>query len=195
MHWVLHCFYSRSEPGAAVLHPWFSLVNKPFTFCVSMFSIRILWIVWVYVFLTDWDSRVILPALQCWDRGCCSSLDLWLPPFFSRFVGLLWSPLHFVLLWYSLHFGPAVGCFGVILATIGPRTTQELFSLSKLWIACVTVCMQWLVFGLCWSRDEGLVCLINLVCLETTQTELEGWLSSPQPINSTGREVRAWGTV
>ena len=35
------------------------------------------------------------------------------------------------------------------------------------------------------SRDGGLVCLINLVCLETTQIELEGWLSSPQPLNST----------
>ena len=37
----------------------------------------------------------------------------------------------------------------------------------------------------------GLVCLINLVCLETTHTEIEGWLSSPQPLNSIGREVRA----
>ena len=45
--------------------------------------------------------------------------------------------------------------------------------------------MQSLVFGLCWSRDEGLVCLIKLVCLGTTQTELEDWISSPQPLNST----------
>ena len=48
-----------------------------------------------------------------------------------------------------------------------------------------------------WSSDcvgVGMkvgVCLINLVCLGTTQTELEGWLSSPQPLNSTGMEVRA----
>ena len=41
------------------------------------------------------------------------------------------------------------------------------------------------------SRDGGLVCLINLVCLETTQIELEGWISSPPPLNSTRREVRA----
>ena len=27
--------------------------------------------------------------------------------------------------------------------------------------------------------------------LETTRIGLEGWLSSPQPLNSTGREVRA----
>ena len=39
--------------------------------------------------------------------------------------------------------------------------------------------------------DEALVCFISLVCLGTTQIELEGWLSSPQPMNSTGREVRA----
>ena len=32
--------------------------------------------------------------------------------------------------------------------------------------------------------NEGLMCLINLVCLGTTQTELEGWLSSPKPLNS-----------
>ena len=32
--------------------------------------------------------------------------------------------------------------------------------------------MQWLVFRLCWSGDEGLVCMINLVCLGTTQIEL-----------------------
>ena len=35
--------------------------------------------------------------------------------------------------------------------------------------------------------DEGLVCLINLGCLGATQTELEGWLSSPQPQSSTGK--------
>ena len=39
--------------------------------------------------------------------------------------------------------------------------------------------------------DEGLVCLTNLVGLGNTQIELEGWLSSPQPLNSTGKEVRA----
>ena len=52
-------------------------------------------------------------------------------------------------------------------------------------------CMQWLVFGLYWSGDEGLICLTNLVCLGTTQIELEDWLSSPQPLNIIGREVNA----
>ena len=47
--------------------------------------------------------------------------------------------------------------------------------------------MQWFVFGLCWSGDEGLVFLINLVCLGATQIEVKGCLSSPQPQSSTGR--------
>ena len=37
------------------------------------------------------------------------------------------------------------------------------------------------------SMDGGLVFLTNLVCWETTQTELEGWISSPQPWSSTGK--------
>ena len=77
------------------------------------------------------------------------------------------------------------------MATIGPRMTPELISpiqaVNRLF-DCV-----YAVVGLqtCWSRDEGLVFLINLVRLGTTQTELEGWISSQQPLNSTGREVRA----
>ena len=41
----------------------------------------------------------------------------------------------------------------------------------------------------------GLVCLGNLVCLETTQTELEGWLYSPQPLNSTRRNAWPEGLI
>ena len=74
---------------------------------------------------------------------------------------------------------------------IGPRTIPVLISPVKAVIVGFVACMQWWVFGLCWIGDEGLVCLTNLVCLGTTQTKLEGWLSSPQPLNSTGREVRA----
>ena len=53
------------------------------------------------------------------------------------------------------------------------------------------VCCMYVVvgLGLCWSGNEGMGCLINLVCLGATQAELEGWFSSPQPLNSTGREV------
>ena len=88
-------------------------------------------------------------------------------------------------------FWVAVGSYWVVLATIGPRTTQELFfpiqAVNRLFDCVYAVVGLWT----CWSRDEGLVCLINLVRLGTTQIELEGWFSSPQPLNSTGIEVRA----
>ena len=45
--------------------------------------------------------------------------------------------------------------------------------------------MQWLVFEL-WSGIEGWVCLRNLG-LGATHTELDGWISSPQPRKSTGK--------
>ena len=51
---------------------------------------------------------------------------------------------------------------GVILATIGPRTTQELFPLLSC-NCCLIDSMQWLVFRLCREQGWGLVCLIKLV--------------------------------
>ena len=53
------------------------------------------------------------------------------------------------LLWSPLHFG-CCGLYEVILATIGPRTTQESICPPRLWTACFVAHMQWLVFGLCW---------------------------------------------
>ena len=95
--------------------------------------------------------------------------------------GLLWSPLHF----------GCCGLYEVILAMIGPRTTQELIShVQAVNCLLLRVCSGW-SSDYVGSRDGGLVFLINLVCLETTQTELEGWISSPQPLNSTGRECMA----
>ena len=38
---------------------------------------------------------------------------------------------------------------GIVLATIGPRITQGLFSPVKAVIVGFVACMQWLVFGLC----------------------------------------------
>ena len=77
------------------------------------------------------------------------------------------------------------------MATIGTRTTQGLeFPVQAM--NCFFGYMH-AVVGL-WTVlewDEGLVCLINLVCLGITQIELEGWLSSPQPLDSIGREVKA----
>ena len=74
---------------------------------------------------------------------------------------------------------------------IGPRMTQELLSpiqaMNSLF-GCV-----YAVVGLRAVLEWGCgLCLLEkTVCLGATQTELEGWLSSPQPLNSTGREVRA----
>jgi len=50
----------------------------------------------LYDLLTYWYGRVIFPSFQCWDWDRCSSRQLWLPPFSSRFVVLLWSPLRCV---------------------------------------------------------------------------------------------------
>ena len=46
-------------------------------------------------------------------------------------------------------FGADVGYNCVVLAMIGPRITQGLFSPIKVVIAGFVACMQWLVFGLC----------------------------------------------
>ena len=62
-------------------------------------------------------------------------------------------------------------------------------------IADLTACVQWLVFGLCWEQGWGLGLLDKLGVLGTIEMELDGWLSSPKPLNRTGREVRARGTV
>ena len=110
------------------------------------------------------------------------------------------------LLWF------AVDSYWVVLALIGLRTTQGSdcgFLLGRFGHdrakndsgigfphpSCESLVLLRVYSG--WSSDcvgVGMkvgVCLINLVCLGTTQTELEGWLSSPQPLNSTGREVRS----
>ena len=105
----------------------------------------------VYVFpMPSWEPGFPLPSSDC----------VIFPGGFIVENGLLFSHVGWLCL--PLHFGAVVGCFGVILATIGPRTSQELFSLSKLWIACLTVCMQWLVFELCWNQGWGLSFLDKL---------------------------------
>ena len=57
-------------------------------------------------------------------------------------------------------------------------------------LVLLRVCSGWYLDCVGVGMKVG-VCLINMVCLEATQTELEGWLTSPQPLNSTGRECRA----
>ena len=54
-----------------------------------------------------------------------------------------------------IHFETTVNFLGVILATIGPRKTQESFSLSKLYL--LIDCMHAMVgFELCWEQGWGL---------------------------------------
>ena len=95
------------------------------------------------------------------------------------------------------------------MATLGPRTTLNRFAWPELrspFLVAILFsfvshravkCLVLLHVCSGWSSDcvgVGMkvgVCLINLVCLGATQIELEGWRSSPQPLNSTGREVRA----
>ena len=92
---------------------------------------------------------------------------------------------------------------------LGPRTTLKRFAWPDLrspFLVAILFsfvshravnCLVLLRVYSGWSSDcvgVGMkvgVCLINLVCLGATQTGLEGCLSSPQPLNSTRREVRA----
>ena len=78
------------------------------------------------------------------------------------------------------------------MATIGPRTTKGLTSPVKdvNGLVLLGVCSGWYSDCVGVGMKVG-VCLINQVCLGATQAKLEGWISSSQPLNSTGREVRA----
>ena len=100
--------------------------------------------------------------------------------------GQVHEDLHWCWLCFPPCFRAAVGFTCVVLAMIGPRINQGLVSLAKAVIVGFAACMQWLVFGLCGVGMEGWVCLRNLG-LGATQTELYGWISSPQPRKNTGK--------
>ena len=115
-------------------------------------------------------------------RSVASSLNHWL-----LFPHICWLSCHCDLGYCRLlwnHFGH----------DRAKNNSGVCFPLSRFncWFVAST---QWLVFGLHWSGNEGLMCMTKLVFLGTTQIELEGWISSPQPLNSTGRECKAWGIV
>ena len=75
---------------------------------------------------------------------------------------------------------------------IGSRRTQGSISPVKAMngLVFLHVCSGWSSNCAGVGMKVG-VCLINLVCLGATQIELDGWISSLQPLNSTGREVKA----
>ena len=124
---------------------------------------------WHFTHTQSWESNLMCTILLCvwilWlgDFAVCISLrcgsdrvnsppcGLFLLPHVAEKSIVVGSSMNFGLLWVHLRFWVDVGSYWVVLATIGPRTTQESFSFPKLWIACVTACMQWLVFGLCWG--------------------------------------------
>ena len=150
MHMILLGFYSRSELGAVFCHPWFPCEGPFYVFLLCV-CCPYQFVANVYVFpLPSWEPGFPLPSLDCVIFPSGSIVE---NKFLFSHVGWLCLPLHF---------GAIVGFFGVILAMIGPRTTQELFSISKLWIACLTACMQWLVFGLCRKQGWGIGLLDKL---------------------------------
>ena len=63
-------------------------------------------------------------------------------------IGLLWVPMWSWMCFPSC-LGAAVGYHCVVLAMIGPRTTQGLLSPVKVVIVGFAACMQWLAFRLC----------------------------------------------
>ena len=62
---------------------------------------------------------------------------------------------------------PSQSC---VLPKLSPRFCSMVFAFlpHSCELLDFVVCIQWLVFGLCWSGNEGLVCLINLVHLGAT---------------------------
>ena len=71
-------------------------------------------------------------------------------------------------------------CFGHDRA----KNNSQIVSPIKVVIAGFVACMQWLVFGLCGVGLKAGYAL-EIWCLGDTQTELDGWISSPQPLDST----------
>ena len=89
----------------------------------------------------------MISAVECWDRGYCFPYDLWFD------VGSF-----FVLV--------CCGYYWVVLATIGPRTTQELDFPAQAVNRLFAACMQWMVLGLCWLGwlVDGLINPTVLAC-------------------------------
>ena len=78
-HRIFPGFDSHSELGAVLFHPRFSC-EGPFTFSAVWSPYRLVW-------------PCNFSSFRCWYWDHFSSRELWLLPFSSRFVVLLWSPL------------------------------------------------------------------------------------------------------
>ena len=156
--------------------PWFMVAATLFELCCVAVVSLTLWMLWSSLYLGVWCKfslthrlcGVISPCCELcslimfWD--CCFPNAHWFRWDCIICLGVFPPVIVFVvMLW---------GCcrlFGVVLATIGPRTTQESFPLLAVIADWLPTCNGW-SSECVGSKDGGLVCLINLVCLETTQT-------------------------
>ena len=101
--------------------------------------------------------------------------------------------------WLAVFFPCDLGCCRLLWNCFGhdraKKDSWSCFSPVKALIAGLLHARSGLSLDYIGVVNEGLMCCIKLVCLGTTQKELEGWISSPQPLNSIGREVKACGTL
>ena len=84
----------------------------------SVFSIWIVGSVCKFPSRTNWEF-VFFPTAVCVSFPVASLLRM----------GYCLS--HILVVVFAFTFWAVVGCYGVVLSTIGPRMTQELFSLPK----------------------------------------------------------------
>ena len=122
-------------------------------------------------------------SFQCWEWGCCSSRELWLPPFSSKicFVvvvsftsWLLWSPLCFgdgslfisrtvyADTFWDCWFPPCCKLCALIRSVAYWNSLRSHFPCSAVTADWLPVCNGW-SSDYVGSRDGGLVCLIKLV--------------------------------
>ena len=90
---------------------------------------------------------------------------------------------------------PFYGGIGWGLLWVPVRSVQLCFSPVKAWIVVWLLACSGFVLGLHWSGEWGPEVLDKPGGLRTTQTGLLSWLSSPQSLNSTRREIMVWGTA
>ena len=107
---------------------------------------------------------------SCEFFNCCFPMMAWL------YFPLFW--------WYRLKYWWELLCDGLTM-----------FSPINAWIAIWLLACNGFFLRLHWSGEWGPKVLDKTGGLRTTQTELLSWISSPQPLNSTRREIRVWGTV
>ena len=139
---------SCSKLGSRFLPSTIFPVKAPFTISVVGVCFHTNFVVWVYVFpaqdetlITSSISGCVFPLFQCWDWGYCFPHDLWFD------VG-------------SFLFWVCCGYYWDVLATIGPRMTQESYfpaqAVNRLFCCVYAVVGLWtmLAWLICWWPDK-----------------------------------------